>query len=275
MRLTTKIALLIIVFGLVLLLFNGQLNEMTRSYLDHSEIVTFEARMAPEQIMQTNSRDLLVDSNHTFQEPQLRYHPFLLFEVKYTLPDRKTREGVILWSQVSGEMVLNTDTWETTHGFQDAILADANRSDFKIMNVIARAKVPVTREQLQRELQVERDIIDPWIESARQKQLIVQRGNEIQLHFQNPRILVTPQTKIAQGIVTKPAKYSQRIAKKFSQKQIEKAAKAAFGTEFTIRNVSELYLPVYHIEVLNPDGSVLTSYWNALTGQRIPQVYTY
>ena len=54
-----------------------------------------------------------------------------------------------------------------------------------------------------------------------------------------------------------------------SSSQIQKIAKAAFGDDFTVRNTTEVYLPVYSIEVLNPDGSTFTTYWNALTGDRM------
>jgi hypothetical protein len=60
-----------------------------------------------------------------------------------------------------------------------------------------------------------------------------------------------------------------KVAKRYSKSDIEKNAKAVFGADFTIRNSKEVFLPVYSIEVLNPDGSVLTTYWNALSGQRM------
>ena len=194
-------------------------------------------------------------------------------EVKYIQPDKKTREGVVLWSMVDGEMVLNTDTWEKTHGFEDAINADASRTDYKLMNVLAKNKGSVSIDELQKELNVEPDTLEPWVESAVEKHLVILKGNQLHLHFQNPKILVTPQTKINQWLVTKPYNHAQRIAKQYSQSQIEKNARAAFGTDFTIRNSQEVFLPVYSIEVLNPDGSVMTSYWNALNGQRIVPKY--
>ncbi len=70
-------------------------------------------------------------------------------------------------------------------------------------------------------------------------------------------------------MVSKPYNYAQRIAKKYSSSQIERIAKVAFGADFTIRGIKEVYLPVYQLEVQNPDGSIMTSFWNALTGDRI------
>lgn len=248
---------------------NPQLSDIVSQYIENGDILTLEARYTPDQIMNAHSRELLIDNQHSFLESALKFHPYLLIEAKYTESNKKTREGTILWSLVDGEMVLDTDTWEKTHGFQDALLVDATRNEFKILNSLAKHHGSMTREELQKELHLEQEIFEPWIDSARNKHLIIQKGNNLQLHFQNPKILVTPQTRISQWLVTKPYNHAQRIPRRFSRKQIERLTKAAFGSDFTIRGVQEVSLPVYSIEVLNPDNSVHTSYWNALNGQRI------
>jgi hypothetical protein len=97
----------------------------------------------------------------------------------------------------------------------------------------------------------------------------VQKGNLLQLHFENPKILVIPQTQIGQNLVSRSIAQTARMPKKYSKSQITKMAKAAFGNDFTIRNEREVFLPVYSITVLNSDGSTHTSDWNALNGQRI------
>lgn len=252
---------------------NPSIRDTISLYVENGEILTLEARYTSEQIMDAHRAELILDDSYIFQAPELKFHPYLLMEVKYTQPDKKTKEGVILWSMVDGEMVLDTQTWDKTHGFEDAILANASREDFKILNALAKFKGKANAEQLQKELHVEGETLVPWLENARQKHLIVQKGTELQLHFQNPKILVSPQTKINQWLVTKPYIHAQRIAKKYSQNQIQATAKAAFGQDFMIRSVTEVFLPVYSIEVLNPDGSVLTSFWNALNGQRITPKY--
>lgn len=242
-------------------------------YTDNGEFLTLEARYTPQQIMDAHKSELIVDTKHSFDEPTMKFHPYLLLEVKYSTPDKKSREGVILWSMVDGEMVLNTETWDKTHGFEDAIRANASRNDFKILNALAKNNGTLTKEQLHRELHLEADIFEPWIESAKQKYLITQKGDVLQLHFQNPKILVAPQTKINQWLVTKPYNHAQRASAKYGQSQIEKIAQAAFGSDFTIRNTSIVFLPVYGIDVLNPDGSILTTFWNALNGKRIHPKY--
>lgn len=245
--------------------------DLVNQYVENGDILTLEARYTPEQIMEAHKKELLSDNRKTYGEAQLKFYPYLMMDVKYNLPGQRTKESTILWSLVDGEMVLNTDTWETTHGFEDALTADANRNDFRILNILANPqnKGSMTRDQLQKELRVDADILEPLLESARSKHLVTVKGNQIELHFENPKFLVTPQTKMNQWIVTKPYSHAQRIPRKFNKGQIEKLTKAAFGQDFTVRNVKEVFLPVYSIQVINPDGSILTSFWNALTGNRI------
>lgn len=264
---------ILLISGWWLLSDYDHISGIIQQYVENGEFVTLEARYAPEQIMENYRDELLVDAHHSFQEPGLKFHPYLLMEVKYALPDRKSKEGVIFWSLVDGEMVLNADSWEKTHGFEDAINANATRVEFKLMNALAKNKGAATMEQLQKELHVEKEMLQPWINSALEKHLIIQKGQELQLHFQDPKILVAPETKISHWLVTKPYNHAQRIPKKYSSNQIQKIAKAAFGEDFTIRSLTEVFLPVYSIEVINPDGSVLTSYWNAVNGQRIQPKY--
>lgn len=246
---------------------------VVQQYVENGEFVTLEARYTPEQIMESHRKELLITEQHTFRNSDLKFHPYLMMEIKYSQADKKSREGVLFWGLIDGEMVLNSETWEKTHGFEDAINADASRTDFKLMNAIAKSKTGSTIDQLQKELHIEKETLQSWINSAAAKHLIVQKGNMLQLHFQDPKILVQPETKINDWIVTKPYDHAQRVPKKYSGNQIQKITKAAFGDDFKIRTFSEVFLPVYSIEVLNPDGSVRTSYWNALNGQRILPKY--
>jgi hypothetical protein len=270
-----KLSALIALIGAAWWFFNpdNQFKDMISQYVENGEILTLEAKFTPDQVMEANRHHLIADNQRSFKETTLKYYPYLLMDVKYLQSDKKSREGVILWGLVDGEMVLNTDNFDKTHGFEDAINANATATDFKILNALAKNKGSLSYDELQKELKLDSDILEPWIDSARKKYLIVQKGNQLQLHFEDPKILVTPQTQFKQWIVSKPYNYDQRLAKKYSNSQIERISKAAFGSDFTIRNIKEVYLPVYNIEVQNPDGSIMASYWNALTGQRINPSY--
>lgn len=272
-----------VIYGLAALLIAGgwwtlstqsdSLLGFVRQYVENSEFVTLEARYSPEQIMEAYRKQLEPGDQRSYQEPVLKFHPYLLMEIKYTQSDKKSREGVAFWSLIDGEMVLNTDTWDKTHGFEDAINANATRADFKLLHVLARHKGAATLDQVQRELQLDKEHVQPLVNSALSKHLVVQRGNELYLHFQNPKLLVPPETKTSHWLVTKPYDHALRIPRKYTSNQIQRIAKAAFGDDFTIRSITEVFLPVYTIETLNPDGSVLATHWNALTGQKIQPSY--
>jgi len=272
MRKVVVILLIACLFGGAGWLYYSQdhVSGIVQQYVENGEFLTFKVRYTPEQIMEGHRQELLSDGDHAFQEPTLKFHPYLLLEVKYAPADKKTREGTILWSLVDGEMVLNTETWEKTHGFEDAINADASRNDFRIIYALAKNRGNASLEQLQNELHVEKDTLQPWIESALSKHLIIRNAHELQLHFQDPKIPLQPETKVSDWLVKKPYSYAQRTTRNYSPSQIQKIAKAAFGDDFTIRTIKDVFLPVYSIEVLNPDGSILTTHWNAVNGQRIP-----
>jgi hypothetical protein len=241
-------------------------------YVDNRDIVTLEARFLPEQVIEAHRQEIVGNDKRTLQNAVLKYYPYLLLDVKY--PDQtKTHEGVLLWGLTNGEIVLNTETWETTHGFRDCLDCQATRADFKILQALARRQGSISIEELQKELHVEREVLNSWIEGSKRKHLIVQKGNLLHLHFENPKIFVTPQTKVKQHLVSKPLGDGEKVTRNYSHSQIIEMTKAAFGSDFKIRNEQEIFLPVYSLEILNPDGSVHISEWNALTGQRIMPHY--
>ncbi len=237
--------------------------------LSSSTFQTLEVRYSAESIMDAHRKELLKDNEHVFLEPTLKFVPYLLMDVKYIRTSDKTGEGIILWGLVDGEMVINTGTWEKTHGFTDCIASNATRQEFKIINALASRGGSWDRDGLSKFLNIENNILDTWVDSCRKKSLIVQNGNTYRLHLQNPKLQVIPETKLDQWLVTKPTKHALRVKKRYRASQIENVARAAFGHDFAIRKTAEIFLPVYSIVVQNPDGSQMTTYWNALNGKRL------
>ncbi len=242
-------------------------------YVNRGSFHTLEVRYTANQIMEVHRRDLLKDNRHKYLEPQLKFYPYLMMEVKYNTTPEKTREGIILWDLRDGEMVIDTRAWEKTHGFGDCIHASTDRHEFKILNILARKGGSIDRDGLSQALRVENDVLDAWIDSCRRKKLIVQAGNRYRLHLQNPKLKTVPETQIDEKLVTMPYKNAVRLPRRFALSQVEKLTKAAFGNDFAIRKTSDVYLPVHCIVVQNPDGSIHTSHWNALNGQRLSQTH--
>ncbi len=253
---------------------NSALQRFVQQKLDSGKFRTIEERFSAEQIMTLHSAELLKDESHSYLEPALLFHPYLIMEVKYIMKDSNiTGEGTILWGQEDGEMVIDTKTWEKTHGFEDAINAGADRNDFRVINAISERGGTMSREDLAQELHTNSDVLDAWLDSVRRKQLVLRNKNEYKLHFHKPRFNILPVTKMDSWIVTKPYKGANRVPRKYTKSQIARISKAAFGNHFTIRTISEVFLPIHSIKVQNPDGSVMTSHWNAVNGKRISGGY--
>ena len=246
-----------------------ELRAQVEEYVMSGSFHTLEVRHTAAQIMESHRRDLLKDSRHRYLEPQLKFYPYLLMEVKYNLSDERTREGLILWDLLDGEMVIDTKAWEKTHGFGDCINAGTQRNEFKVLHTVARKGGTIDRDSLRKALQIESDTLDLWIDSCRRKKLIVQSGDRLRLHLQNPKLRAQPETKLHQKLVTVPFKHAERVSRRYSLAQIERLTKAAFGGDFVIRKTSDVYLPVHCIVVQNPDGSIQTSHWNALNGKEL------
>ncbi|MCF7806048.1 MAG: hypothetical protein K9M07_01930 [Simkaniaceae bacterium] len=230
---------------------------------------TLEVKYTAEQLMDTQMFALLKSDEHRYLDPETKYYPYLLMEVKYPVDERTTNEGVILWDMIDGEMVINEQNWEKTSGFGDCIKAKVDKSEFKIINLLAQRGGNMDRDTLSKYLRVENEILDGWIESCRQKKLIVQSGNDYRLHMQTPRLHVIPETHVSDKLVTKTFRKGGRIPRRFSPAQIKRISEAAFGSDFVVRKATKVFLPVCTISVENPDGSMHTSYWNTLNGKEL------
>lgn len=232
-----------------------------------SDFCTLEIRYSAEEIMRAQREHLLKKSGYTFLDPQLFYYPYLLMDVKYTRENGSTMEGSVLWGLSDGEMVIDTGTWEKTHGFEDCLLANATKHDFKILQALVEHGGIIDREKLYKNFKIDHDIVDEWIDSCRSKKLIANSGNNYRLHFEKPRLVIQPTTNIAQALVSHPPSYSTKIKKRYSLSQIKRMTQTAFGDDFAIRKTQEVFLPVHRIGIQNPDGSTRTLYFNALTGK--------
>ena len=252
--------------------FRPEIKNKLFDILNIGSFHTLEVKYTSKQIMENKKIRVLKDEKHSFLEPIIKFHPYLLMEVKYLNNEKKTIEGIILWDLIDGEMVIDEKNWEKTHGFSDCINAKAAKTEFKIINLLSQNGGSIDRNGIIKLLNVENDVLDSWIDSCRRKKLIVQNGNEYKLHMQNPKLKVSPTTSICAPLVTKNCSKAERLPKRYSFYQIKKIAQNAFGDDFSIRNVIDVYLPIYSITIQNPDGSFNTSHWNALNGKTLTDV---
>ena len=273
-----------LIFGFLFVAFAGggyyyyTLNKETvddyiSQYVDSKSFATLEIRYSAQSLMEENKETLLKDEFHKYMTPELHFYPYMLMEVKYSKKNNTTSEGVILWDLESGEFVISTATWEKTHGFQDCITAKVDHNDFKIINALAFSGGQLSRKELTDKIRIENEVLDRWLDSCRKKKLVVQSGNGFRLHLEKPKLAIRPETVLDHHLVTQTIKNVKQRPRRYSSKQVERVAYLAFGSDFTIRKSTEIYLPVYKIDVQNPDGSILTTYWNALTGLQISNLH--
>jgi hypothetical protein len=244
------------------------IREFVDERVGSGEFRTLEIRYSAEEIMDRHHRELIKGTGYVYLEPRLLFYPYVLMNTKFTTHNSSTQEGVLLWGLTDGEMVIDTETWERTHGYEDCLLARATYTDFKIIKEIMDAGGAVERDRLYQRFKADGEVIDSWVGQCRDKKLIVSTGNKIRLHLQNPKLENLPVTLLHEPLVAKPTRLCSKSKKHYSLQQICKLAQMAFGSDFVIRRTEQVYLPVYSISVQNPDGSVLTTYWNALNGKR-------
>lgn len=234
-----------------------------------SSILTFEALTTADEIMQKNQKSLLKDANHTFGAATVQFLPFLLLDVKYTKEDKKTEEGRLLWSLENGELVLDTATFESTCGFSDFIRAKAKDEDFRILMILMRHGGSATKDAIIEESGIDPDFVFQRLDALRARHLIAVSGETVRIHLSNPHFKVHPVTKISHHIVTKKVSSATKLPQQFSRGDILHVARAAFGADFAIRSETLIYVPIFLIEVKNPDGSVYKTFWNGITGKEL------
>jgi hypothetical protein len=248
-----------------------QLACQLRTYLPSSlpqvipskELTCFEQRYSIEQLVQKHQKNVK-EKGGEYEAPRLELYPYLLMEVKY-VKHGQTYESYLLWSLTQGEMVLNTQNWSMTHGYDDCLAAKASRDEMRVVNALALAGGQLDRGAVIEKVKLDPTHIDEWLEKCRRKHLVVQTGSQWRLHMQKPVISQDPVTQWRDDLVERSGDGAQIISARFREGQIMELAQAAFGTDFAIKRSQLIYLPVYNITFKAADGSKKTLKLNAYT----------
>lgn len=244
------------------------LNKVTSTFSSR-EFRIFKARYTADEIIAQHRAELLKTKGSFLLEPEIVYSPLLLMEVKYTPKNKnRTHEASLLWDLVSGEMITDTTSWKTTHGFEECLIAKTSAEEFKILKEIIHEGNEMEKKLLYQKLDAEIDV-ETQIEECIRKKLIVEEGERLRLHFENPQFETEPKTATNEYVHIIPSKPKQVASRNYSPSQVEKFLHVAFGGHFAIKRSDEVYVPVYEICVEHPDGSLLKSYWNALNSARM------
>lgn len=244
--------------------------EEIRNLFDSSACAIIEAKFAPEQVIETNSKPFLRMHKYQYLPPITKLYPFLLLDIKYSPSPDKTEESLILWDLIDGEMVINTKDWKKTHGFSDCIRESSSGLELQILMTLAKHKGSLPGNSLLQLLHWDKTTFTAWSESCCRKSLITCHDNIYRIHMQDPILFSTPKTTFHENFVIKTDDSgNSKLPKQFSPNQIKRIARLIFGEDFAIRNIKQIFLPIYIITVQNSDNSLQTSYWNSLTGKQI------
>lgn len=250
---------------------NPELKHKAEELLDFRTTSALELRYDAHQVMDHHSRELLKEKGARFLEPELKFFPYLLMEVKYCDSENQTKESLILWDLTDGEMVVDTKTWEKTHGFADCIASKAQEHELKILGILSKSEGSASLETLQTKLGVDLPVLEMMLKSCLRKNLIIPTDlGDYRIHLQNPKLRTIPETIWHEQLTTRSQKRAQRAKGHFQKRQIEKMAKMAFGQHFSIRKSTEIYLPIHRIVVQDPEGAIRTHHFNALSGEELP-----
>jgi hypothetical protein len=252
---------------------NPQLKAKMEELLDYRYLHTLEVRYAAPHIIEAHQSELLKGRGARLLEPELKFYPHLLLEVKYSQREA-TKEGVALWDLTDGEMVLSTDKWEKSHGFGDCLSASAASHEFRVINHLSKKGTSDTAT-IASILGIESGLAEVWLRGCVQKNLIIRTEEGYRLHIQNPHLPKAPESKIHERLVTKTQKGVLKVPTRFSAAKVQRLARSAFGEAFSIRKATLIYLPVYAIPVQAADGAVSTRHFNAFSGSEMPPALFY
>lgn len=234
---------------------------------------TFETALTPEELLAHHAKTLLPTKQHTFGSSTLHLAPLLLLQIKYSPDGRSTIATSMLWDMIDGELVLDTNSFDHTQGFADCITSQAGADDFRILHLLTK-KGALSKEQIAQELGTDSDVILNRIDNLRKRHLVISANDIVRVHVETPLLRVDPATAITRPFVQRKVMHKEELQATYTKKEIEQLVKAAFGQDVAIRSSRLIFVPIYEIEVLNPDGSVRRTFWNAISGKELWKQHT-
>lgn len=237
--------------------------------VSHEDTIdTFENAFSAEDFLSRHAKTLLPTKQHTFGATRLFFCPHLFLQVKHSPDGRSTMASAMLWNLIDGELVLDTNSFEETQGFADCLSSKAGADDFRILLLLSR-KGALTKDQIVQELGTDTQVVCDRIEDMRKRHLVVVASDVVRLHVESPLIKNDPSTAITRPLVQRKITKDDKLLPVYSKQDIEYLVKSAFGQDVAIRTSRLVFVPLYEIQILNPDGSIRRTFWNAVSGKEL------
>lgn len=241
---------------------------------DHSDDHVIANRFTVEHI--TNNGPGPGTKLHTCK---VLYLPLLKMDVKYR-GAIGTEEGIIVWDLVSGEMLMDLESWTYSHGLEDCLISDISHDAFLVLSSLS--KKGKRREctdvmGISKDTGLNYEFLDALLRDCTNLGLVVSKNNGYALHIQNPRLPDSPLSSSYQNLPSSWTTTQSRITRDtkikstYTVEMVQQFAMKIFGPNFIIKRSSIVYLPLFLIQYNAPDGSLHTTYYNAFSGY--PQSY--
>ncbi|WP_213318779.1 hypothetical protein [Chlamydiifrater volucris] len=243
---------------------------IAKKMIGSEQIFIIERSYSPEQVIENlkyKNQDLYLEQC---------FFPYVLLKARYQkeVPSRsgdyEILEGVLLWSLVNGEVVLDTETWNCSQGFRECLISKADRHDMLIMQTLISMGGSMNREQLIERLASKNFHVAKSIKSCHRKKLIFVQGDRVGIPFRKFQPLTNCMTTMNRSLVSlmKP-KGSIMIAEKHSEDDIRSLASKVFGKNFYVIDTKKVFVPAYRITTKGTDGSQRTEFINAINGRKL------
>ncbi len=241
----------------------------SRFMMKESTVVTFEMKYNEDEITSFVLKKL-PSEKYNIGQTRLLYSPCLLVDVKHIGGSGKsTEESSMVWDLMDGELFISLDTFQATSGFRDCLTSQANLDDFRMLHLLSEEGGMLTKEKLIRLSGIDDDTASSVIESLRKRHLVTIQHDLVRLHVKNPFFSVEPSTSITKPFVQKTIPTVNMVTESFSRKSIEKLIQHAYGKDVAILDSEFVWIPIWEVDINNPDGSTRRTFWNGLSGKEI------
>ena len=130
-------------------------------------------------------------------------------------------------------MILDTKTWEKTHGFADCILNHAHEQEYKVLKALSDFGGSCDTRSLLSKLGIEMHLLEMVLRSCLKKNLIISCGEDkYRLHLEKPNMVAIPETIFHERLTTRARKKANRTPNQFSKGQVPKNCQNLFCRPF-------------------------------------------
>lgn len=205
-------------------------------------------------------KDIQVESKH---------YPFLMLELKIW-QEGEVKRGFVVWDMLQGEMMQDVHFESFSEGFKDCLLAKANSQELELLRLLNQ-KQGLSFEKIKQLafFSQKDDKIKQVLNSGISKGLFLERDEQYFPFFKAMNLDSVVFFKDQKALEVKEGKITNKIAERFSVKELQDATHAYFGPAYSVVDSNKVFLPVFCFKAKSQDKIERIQYWNAVTGNLV------